>query len=123
LLAEDNAVNQRLATRRLEKDGHEVLVASNGEEALAILDREQVDVILMDIQMPKMDGFEATLAIRDRERRSGGARLPIIALTAHALDGFRQQALDAGMDAFVTKPIQFDELRRAIADLLRVARV
>jgi signal transduction histidine kinase/ActR/RegA family two-component response regulator len=113
LLAEDNLVNQRLAVRRLNKDGHQVLLALNGEEALAIFEREPVDLILMDIQMPKMDGLEATAAIRARER-SGGKRTPIIALTAHALEGFREQALDAGMDGFVTKPIQFEELRRAI---------
>ena len=117
LVVEDNAVNQRLALRRLNKDGHEVLLAGDGEEALAILERERVDLILMDIQMPRMDGFEATAVIRERER-SSGERVPIIALTAHALEGFRQQALDAGMDGFVTKPIQFDELRRAIGEAL-----
>ncbi len=110
-------MNQLLAVRRLNKDGHTVLVAADGEEALVILQRESVDLILMDIQMPKLDGFQTTAAIRERERSSGG-RIPIIALTAHALEGFRQQALDAGMDGFVTKPIRFDELRRVIGAVI-----
>ena len=117
LLAEDNAVNQLLAVRRLSKDGHQVLVAADGEEALAIFQREPVDLILMDIQMPKMDGFQAAKAIRRLERSSGG-QVPIIALTAHALEGFRQEALDAGMNEFVTKPIRFAELRRAMSAVL-----
>ena len=122
LVAEDNAVNQLLARRRLTKDGHEVLVAGDGEEALALLEREAlhhrpVDLILMDIQMPKLDGFQTTLVIRERERLSG-EHIPIIALTAHALEGFREQSFDAGMDGFVTKPIQFEELRSEIAAVL-----
>jgi CheY-like chemotaxis protein len=122
LLAEDNAVNQLLAVRRLTKDGHEVLVAGDGEQVLEILQRQallgkSVDLILMDIQMPKLDGFQTTMAIRERER-SSNERIPIIALTAHALEGFRQQSLAAGMDAFVTKPIRFDELRAAIGTVI-----
>jgi CheY-like chemotaxis protein len=84
LLAEDNRVNQTLAVRLLEKQGHKVTVASNGREALAAIARERFDAVLMDVQMPEMDGFEATEAIREREKASG-AHLPVIAMTAHAM--------------------------------------
>src|SRR5207248_7155146 len=88
LLAEDNAVNQKLAVRLLEKRGHRVTVAGNGREALEALDRERFDAVLMDVQMPEMDGFAATAAIRQRERTTG-AHLPVIAMTAHAMKGDR----------------------------------
>jgi len=119
LLAEDNEVNRRLAQRLLEKHGHTVVTAMDGMEALAVLSRETVDLVLMDIQMPGMDGIEATRSIRNREK-PGCARLPIIALTAHAMGGDRARCLAAGMDAYLTKPIRPDELRRAIEEFATV---
>ena len=109
LLAEDNAVNQKLASRLLEKQGHHVTVAPNGHEALAALDRESFDAVLMDVQMPEMDGFETTAAIRARERDTG-RHLPIIAMTAHAMQGDRERCLAAGMDSYISKPIKAREL-------------
>jgi PAS domain S-box-containing protein len=109
LLAEDNAVNQKLASRLLEKQGHAVTVVSNGKEALAALEREAFDVVLMDVQMPEMDGFEATAAIR-----RAGRRVPIVAMTAHAMKGDRERCLEAGMDGYVSKPIQARELIDAV---------
>jgi CheY-like chemotaxis protein len=109
LLAEDNPVNQLFVQRLLEKRGHSVVVASTGLEALDILQRENVDVVLMDIQMPEMDGLEATKAIRSRES-DGRPRMPVIALTAHAMKGDREKCLAAGMDAHLSKPIRPAEL-------------
>lgn len=109
LLAEDNPVNQLLVQRLLEKRGHSVVVASTGLEALDLLQREYVDVVLMDIQMPEMDGLEATKAIRSRES-DGRPRMPVIALTAHAMKGDREKCLAAGMDAHLSKPIRPAEL-------------
>jgi CheY-like chemotaxis protein len=97
LLAEDNQVNQLLATRLLEKRGHQITVARNGIEALVALDQQSFDIVLMDLQMPEMDGFEATAVIREREKGSG-SHLPVIALTAHAMKGDREKCLAAGMD-------------------------
>lgn len=104
LLAEDNIVNQRVATRMLEKRGHQVVVAWNGNEALQALDREAFDLVLMDVQMPEMDGFEATMAIRAKEKTAGG-RIPIIAMTAHAMKGDAERCLAADMDAYISKPV------------------
>jgi two-component system, sensor histidine kinase and response regulator len=116
LLVEDNLVNQRLAVRLLEKQGHIVRVANNGREAVTTYERERFDLVLMDIQMPEMSGLEATALIRDRER-STGAHLPIIAITAHALHGDRERCLAAGMDGYISKPIQTKELFKLIAEL------
>ncbi len=113
LLAEDNAVNQRLAVRLLEKHGQAVSVAANGREAVAAWGRGGFDLILMDIQMPEMDGFEATRAIRDRERDTGG-HTPIVAMTAHAMKGDRERCLEWGMDDYVSKPLQVEKLLAAI---------
>jgi signal transduction histidine kinase/ligand-binding sensor domain-containing protein/CheY-like chemotaxis protein len=104
LLAEDNVINQKLATKLLERRGHRVTAAGSGRQALEILARESFDVVLMDVQMPDMDGLEATQVIRARER-GGGRRIPIAALTAHTMTGDRERCLAAGMDAFITKPI------------------
>jgi two-component system, sensor histidine kinase and response regulator len=109
LLAEDNPVNQRLATRLLEKRGHRVVVASNGRQALEALEKESFDLVLMDVQMPEMDGFEATAAIREKEKASG-FHLPVIALTAHAMKGDRERCLAVGMDGYLAKPIRQQEL-------------
>ncbi len=112
LLAEDNPVNQLLATRLLEKRGHCVVVAANGREALEALAKESYDLVLMDVQMPEMDGFEVTAAIREKEIGSG-IHQPVIALTAHAIKGDRERCLAAGMDGYLAKPIRprdLDEL-------------
>jgi PAS domain S-box-containing protein len=109
LVAEDNAVNQRLATRLLEKRGHRVTVSGNGREAIEALANQTFDLVLMDVQMPEMDGFEATAAIREKEKHSG-AQIPIIALTAHAMKGDRERCLAAGMDGYLSKPIRSQEL-------------
>jgi len=109
VLAEDNLVNQRLATRLLEKRGHFVVLASNGLEAVAACERESPDLILMDVQMPEMDGFEATIAIREKEKGSG-KHVPIVAVTAHAMKGDREKCLASGMDGYLTKPIRPQEL-------------
>jgi CheY-like chemotaxis protein len=109
-----------IAARLLEKGGHTVVVAGNGKEALAALDEARsgrFDMILMDVQMPEMDGFEATRIIRTRETSSGG-HLPIIAMTAHAMKGDEQRCLAAGMDAYVSKPIQVEQLFSAIDRVL-----
>ena len=117
LLAEDNAVNRMVAARMLEKRGHSVVPVGNGREALAALRKEPFDVILMDVQMPEMDGYEATSAIRELEEAKG-RRTPIIALTAHAMKGDRERCLAAGMDAHVSKPIEAEDLMERIDGLL-----
>jgi len=113
LVAEDNAVNQRLAVRLLEKQEHMVVIVSNGREALAALEQQLFDLVLMDVQMPEMDGLEATAAIRARERVNGG-HIPIIAMTAHAMKGDAEHCLTAGMDAYISKPMKADELYATI---------
>jgi two-component system sensor histidine kinase/response regulator len=117
LLAEDNAVNQTLAVRLLEKRGYWVKVAGNGRAALETFENEPFDIVLMDIQMPGMDGFEATAAIREKEKLTGG-HVPIIAMTAHALKGDQERCLAAGMDGYVSKPIRTTELFSTIESLL-----
>jgi PAS domain S-box-containing protein len=117
LLAEDNIVNQRLAVRILEKRGHSSVVACNGKEAVDLLERERFDLVLMDLEMPEMSGFEATAAIRARERETG-RHIPILALTAHAMKGDRERCLAAGMDGYVAKPVQPRELYQAISELV-----
>jgi len=109
LLAEDNLVNQRVVQRILEKEGHQVVVVANGLEALQALQQDTFDLVLMDVQMPFMDGLEATRAIRKSEALGNG-HIPIIALTAHAMKGDRDKCLAAGMDAYVSKPIHAAEL-------------
>jgi two-component system, sensor histidine kinase and response regulator len=109
LLAEDNLVNQRLVQRILEKEGHDVSVAENGQEALELLRKQTFDLILMDVQMPEMDGLEATRSIRHEEILTT-AHIPIVALTAHAMKGDQDKCLAAGMDAYLSKPIHADDL-------------
>ncbi len=113
LLAEDSLLNQKLAVGLLAKWGHTVTVANNGREAVSAATQQPFDLVLMDIQMPEMNGFEATEAIRQQERERGG-RVPIVAVTAHALTGDRERCLEAGMDAYVSKPIRQEELYQAI---------
>ena len=120
LLVDDNAVNQRLAARLLEKQGHDVKVASSGREALAALAVETFDLAIMDVQMPDVDGFQATGIIREREREAGD-HLPIIAMTAHAMSGDRERCLRAGMDGYLAKPIGPAALAAEIRRVLLVA--
>jgi two-component system, sensor histidine kinase and response regulator len=111
LLAEDNPVNQRLATRLLEKRGHRVVVTANGRAALEALAKDSYDLVLMDLQMPEMDGFEVTSALREKEKRKGdGVRQAVIALTAHAMKGDRERCQAAEMDGYLAKPIRTQEL-------------
>ena len=115
LLAEDNAVNQRLAASLLERRGHKVTIAANGREALNAVTAQPFDVVLMDVQMPEMGGFEATAAIRALEAERHASRLPIIAMTAHAMKGDRERCLAAGMDEYLTKPLDPRHLVRDIS--------
>ena len=117
LVVEDNSVNRKLAVALVQKWGFIALVACDGREALTILDRERVDLVLMDVQMPVMDGLGATRAIRGQEAESGG-HLPIIALTAHAYASDRAKCIDAGMDEVVTKPLDHQVLYETILRLL-----
>jgi len=105
LLAEDNVVNRKVARSFLERRGHQVSEAHTGAEALRLLESGAFDVVLMDVQMPEMDGLEATRRLRARERDQGAARMPVIALTAFAMAGDRERCLDAGVDDYLTKPI------------------
>jgi two-component system sensor histidine kinase/response regulator len=116
LLAEDNPVNRTVAVRLLEKLGHRVTEACTGRQALNAIEAEPFDVVLMDVQMPEMDGFEAAGIIRQRERTRGG-HLPLIALTAHAMKGDEERCLAAGMDAYISKPIDAARLVGAIERL------
>jgi signal transduction histidine kinase/ligand-binding sensor domain-containing protein/CheY-like chemotaxis protein len=113
LLAEDNPVNQKLAQRAIEKMGHSITVAANGVCALEACTRERFDLILMDLQMPDMDGFESTARIREAERESG-RHTPIVAMTAHAMHGDRDQCIRAGMDDYISKPVDLHALARII---------
>jgi len=109
LLAEDGKVNQCVAVGLLHRRGHQVTIAEDGRQAIAAWSAEPFDLILMDVQMPEMDGFEATAAIRQSERRIGG-HIPIVAMTASAMKGDRERCLAAGMDGYVAKPIEPDQL-------------
>jgi two-component system, sensor histidine kinase and response regulator len=113
LVAEDNPVNRQLALRLLEKQGHLVTLASDGADALRCLEEQEFDVVLMDVQMPDLDGLQVTAAIREREKKTGG-HLPIVALTAHAISGYREACLEAGMDAYLSKPFQPQELYQVL---------
>jgi two-component system, sensor histidine kinase and response regulator len=118
LLAEDNDVNQRLAGKMLERMGHTVTIADNGSEALVLSDKASFDLVLMDIQMPLMDGLEATKAIRDREKITG-RHVPIVAMTAYALKGDKEKCLEAGMDGYISKPISATQLYETIEHVIR----
>lgn len=120
LLAEDNPVNQKFVTHVLAKRGHDVRVVSNGREALEALAGGTFDVVLMDVQMPEMGGFEATAEIRRGERAAGG-HVPIIAMTAHAMKGDRERCLEAGMDDYISKPVQAGQLCELLERMLEAA--
>jgi len=117
LLAEDNIVNQRLVTRLLEKKGHTVVVVSSGREAVDAVASADFGLVLMDVQMQEMDGLEATVAIRQSEGESG-ERIPIVAMTAYALQGDLERCLAAGMDDYVSRPIQANKFFAVIEDLV-----
>jgi CheY-like chemotaxis protein len=118
LVVDDNAVNRKMVTTILEKHGFRTAVAAHGREAIAKLEREGADLVLMDIQMPVMDGLEVTRQIRSR---NGWSELPIVAMTAHALDGDQQVCLEAGMNAYISKPVHAEHLVNTVEAALRVA--
>ncbi len=117
LLAEDNLINQKLATSLIQRMGHKVSVAQNGRKAIEAIETERFDVVLMDVQMPEMDGLEATRAIRSSENLTGRPRISIIAMTAYAMAGDRERCLEAGMDGYVSKPINAQELFETIENV------
>ena len=116
LVAEDNVVSQRLVTALLRERGHAVTLAGNGAEVIDLVEQRAFDLILMDIQMPEMDGLQATAEIRLREVRRG-KHIPIVAMTAHAMAGDRERCLDAGMDGYIAKPIHPSELMALITGM------
>ena len=118
LLVEDSVVNQKLAAALLQKHGHQITIACDGREALETLESESFDLVLMDVQMPEMDGYEATAKIREAERQTG-RHLPIVAMTAHAMKGDRESCLAAGMDGYVSKPIRAQQVFEAITAALQ----
>ena len=118
LLVEDNPINQKVATRVLEKAGHSVAIANNGIEAITQVSDSKYDLVLMDVMMPEMDGITATVAIRESEQGTD-RHLPIVALTANAMQGDRELCLEAGMDGYVSKPIQPPVLFEEIAQTMR----
>ena len=120
LVAEDNVMNQKLLIEMLSQQGHAVTIAADGRETLARLAEGDFDMVLMDVQMPNMDGFEAAGIIRRREQGTG-KRIPIVAVTAHAMKDDRRRCIEAGMDEYVSKPIRPQALRAAIEQALRVS--
>jgi two-component system, sensor histidine kinase and response regulator len=121
LVVEDNLVNSVVTRRLLEKQNHTVRTATNGREALNMIEKEKFDCVLMDVQMPVLDGFGATAAIRNNERVSGG-HLPIIALTAHAIAGDLERCLAAGMDGYLTKPANANDVFATVERVLRALK-
>jgi two-component system sensor histidine kinase/response regulator len=121
LIAEDNPVNQMLLTRMLEKRGHVVKVAANGRLALVSVEEDSYDLLLMDVQMPEMDGMQATRALRERESKTG-THLTVVGVTAHAMAGDRERCLQAGMDAYLSKPIRPAELDELLDRLMAARR-
>jgi signal transduction histidine kinase/DNA-binding response OmpR family regulator len=121
LLAEDNIINQKVAVHILERYGHKVIVAKNGQEVLQALKKENFDLILMDVQMPKMDGFAATASIREKEKKTG-SHIPIIAMTAHAMKGDRERCLDSGMNDYIAKPLKAEHLTKTIDHVMSKVR-
>ncbi|GAB4290847.1 MAG: response regulator [Coriobacteriia bacterium] len=115
LLVEDNPQNRYLVTFLLEKNGYQVVIAEDGEQALSVVEEEEPDLILMDVQLPKMDGYEATRRIKADARFKG---IPIVALTAHSMKGDRGKALAAGCDDYITKPVDAEGLLARLAELL-----
>ncbi len=118
LLAEDNLVNQKVGMRMLEKQGHTVVVANDGVEAVSAWEKDSFDLILMDIQMPNMNGYETTASIRDKETHTG-THIPIIAMTAYAMKGDKERCIESGMDGYIAKPIRTEQM---FAEIERVTR-
>ena len=118
LLVEDNIINQKLALRLLEKMGHHIEVANDGNEAVKKYQEKSYDLIFMDIQMPNLDGIEATSIIRKMELELN-KHIPIVALTAHAMKGDREQCINAGMDDYLSKPIHVEELKQMVCKFNR----
>ena len=110
-------MNQTLASRLLAKHGHNVVTTDNGREALERLDQESFDLVLMDVQMPEIDGFEATATLRKKEEATG-AHLPVVAMTAHAMQGDKERCLAAGMDGYVSKPIDINQLVSVVESVI-----
>lgn len=119
LIAEDNIVNQKVARRLLEKSGFTVDVVENGKEALEAVQKNEYGLVLMDIQMPEMDGLEATVAIRDMEKKTG-KRVPIVALTANNSKGIKERCFEAGMDEFLSKPIDLPAFLEIVEKILSI---
>ena len=120
LLAEDNPVNQKLAIKMLEKRGHQIVVAGNGKEALAALAKRTYDLVLMDVQMPVMDGLEATRQLREMEK-GAGRRQPVVAMTALVMKGDKERCMEAGMDGYISKPIRPQELDEVLDKYAQMA--
>jgi CheY-like chemotaxis protein len=118
LLAEDSPMNQKVAISILNREGHSVMVVNNGKDAVSAIASQPFDVVLMDVEMPQMDGLEATSVIRTKEQQSG-AHTPIIALTAHAMKGDRERCLEAGMDDYISKPIHAQQLLETLEAVLK----
>jgi CheY-like chemotaxis protein len=121
LLAEDNVVNRQLALRLLQKQGHQVTCARDGSEALALMDQVRFDLVLMDVEMPNLNGLEASRAIREREKKLGG-HIPIVAMTAHVMKGDAEMCIASGMDAYLSKPIRPEDLAAMIRDTIGAGR-
>jgi len=119
LLAEDQPINRKIVIGLLKRYDWQILIAENGEEAVEKYSSEHFDLILMDVQMPKLDGFDATRQIRKIEENSG-SRIPIIAMTAHAMKGDKEKCLESGMDYYITKPVDSKELIELIQKVVRV---
>jgi two-component system, sensor histidine kinase and response regulator len=118
LVAEDNPVNQAVILRVLQKMGHTAVLAENGKDAVAFALTEKFDLVFMDVQMPEMDGMAATAAIRESEKNSASAHLPIFAMTAHAMKGDRERCLESGMDGYITKPVRFSDIEQTLSNLM-----
>jgi CheY-like chemotaxis protein len=119
LLAEDNQVNRVIVTRLLEKRGHTLVTVENGREAVTAVETQDFDLVLLDVQMPVMDGLQAVGLIRRREEETGKSHVPVIALTAHAMQGDRERCLAAGMDDYLSKPINREDLFRVIERMVQ----
>lgn len=118
LVVEDNPVNQKLLSLMLQQFGHTSIIAPNGKIGVELYEKTSFDLVLMDIQMPIMDGFEATAAIRDKEKNTG-SHVPIIAVTAHVMPGYREKCLENGMDNYIPKPFKMQELKDVITETLQ----